>query len=122
MSSLVYSTDLDGSWDFRSQSRVADTHTDLPAFFKTIPPERVGLNGEYDHSGLAKRVEQAFRKQFSPHQIEQVHITQRGRVVVLTGQVSDQPLLNQMAEVALTVMGATDVETFGVRLVDLAGI
>ena len=122
MSSLVYSTDLDGSWDFRSQSRVSDTQTDFPSFFKTIPPERVGLNGEYDHSGLAKRVEQAFRKQFPPHQIDQIRITQRGRVVVLTGQASNQSLLDHMAEVALTVMGATDVETFGVCLVDLAGL
>jgi len=26
----------------------------------TIPPERIGLNGEYDQSGLAKRVAKAF--------------------------------------------------------------
>ncbi|UBF26066.1 phospholipid-binding protein [Kovacikia minuta CCNUW1] len=120
MSSLVYSTNLEGSWDFHAQSKASDSAPDFPSFFKTIPPERVGLNGEYDHSGLAKRVEQTFRKQFQPHLIDKLCITQRGRVVILMGQISSQSLLDQMAELALTVMGATDVETFGVRLVELA--
>ncbi|MGA7932267.1 MAG: phospholipid-binding protein [Kovacikia sp.] len=122
MSSLVYSTNLDRSWDFQSQSRSSDLQADFPYFFKSIPPERVGLDGEYDHSGLAKRVDQAFRNQFQPHQIEKLRIFQRGRVVVLMGQVSSQPLLNQMIKSAMAVEGATDVETLGVRVAELAEI
>ncbi len=122
MVSLVYSTDLEGSWDFQPPSPASETQIGFPSFFQTIPPERIGLNGEYDHSGLAKRVDQALRKQFNSLQLEKLRITQRGRVVILAGQVLNQPLLDQMVSTALNVIGATNVETYGVSLVERAGI
>jgi hypothetical protein len=39
------------------------TSSTFNSLFSTIPPERVGLSGEYDYSGLAKRVAAAFRQQ-----------------------------------------------------------
>ena len=76
----------------------------------TIPPERVGLNGEYDQSGLAKRVAKAFDQAgFQDHQT--VWIAQTGTTVVLKGKCHDQALLNKMVEIARGVHGAGAVET-----------
>jgi hypothetical protein len=75
-----------------------------------IAPERVGLNGEYDQSGLAKRVAKAFDEaDFQDHQT--VWIAQTGTTVVLKGKVPDQDLLNKMVAVARTVHGAKAVES-----------
>ncbi|NJN49798.1 MAG: hypothetical protein HC805_08585, partial [Alkalinema sp. RL_2_19] len=57
-----------------------------------IPPERVGLNGEYDHSGLAKRVQLALQQRFGAA-IAHLEIAQRGRVVILTGKSLDSRLV-----------------------------
>jgi hypothetical protein len=76
----------------------------------TIPPERVGLNGEYDQSGLAKRVAKAFDEAgFQDHQT--VWIAQTGTTVVLKGKCHDQDLLNKMVAAAKAVKGAGAVET-----------
>lgn len=76
----------------------------------TIPPERVGLNGEYDQSGLAKRVAKAFDEaDFQDHQT--VWIAQTGTTVVLKGKCESQELLNKMVATAKTVKGAGAVET-----------
>jgi hypothetical protein len=75
-----------------------------------IPPERVGLNGEYDQSGLAKRVAKAFDEAgFDDHQT--VWIAQTGTTVVLKGKCHDQDLLNKMVSIARGVKGAAAVET-----------
>jgi len=87
------------------------------SLFQTIPPERIGLNGEYDHSGLAKRVQQAFQQAFDSEQLQALSVSQRGRVVVLKGQVSCS-LLKQLVEVASKIHGATDVETYAVNSIE----
>ncbi|MGV0026016.1 hypothetical protein [Phormidesmis priestleyi] len=84
--------------------------------FRMIPPERVGVDGEYDHSGLAKRVRLAFCEQFEAKELDCLQVTQRGRVVVLIGRVSDGQTLTQLIDVALTVYGTTTVETQGVKV------
>jgi hypothetical protein len=81
-----------------------------------IPPERVGVDGKYDHSGLAKRVRLAFYEQFEAKELDRLRVTQRGRVVVLMGSICDQPTLTQLIDVALMVYGTTMVETQGVRI------
>jgi hypothetical protein len=81
-----------------------------------IPPERVGLNGEYDHSGLAKRVLHAFQAEFALNELEDVRVMQRGKVVVLIGKVASSGTLNRLISIALRVEGAIEVETTGVRL------
>ena len=118
MCSLVQSPDIGTSFD--AQAEVGTTTGSLTSlvFFRTIPPERMCLNGEYDHSGLAKRVEQAFRKQFQRGQIDRVSVAQRGRVVILKGQVSHQALLKELEAVALGVAGAAYVEIQAVTIGD----
>ncbi|NJN58555.1 MAG: hypothetical protein HC879_14210 [Leptolyngbyaceae cyanobacterium SL_5_9] len=85
--------------------------------FKNIPPERVGLNGEYDHSGLAKRVTLAFRQNFDSAEVESLRIIQRGAVVVVLGKLPSLPLLTRMVNVALATSGAVDVEINGVSVI-----
>jgi hypothetical protein len=84
--------------------------------FKTIPPERVGLFGEYDHKGLSKRVSLAFNQNFEPSEIRGLRINQRGAVVVLMGQISSQRLLIKLISVAMDVSGAVDVEINGISV------
>ncbi|MBD1930934.1 MULTISPECIES: BON domain-containing protein [Cyanophyceae] len=78
---------------------------------QTIPPERVGLNGEYDQSGLAKRVALAFDQDPSLDDIDTLYVAQTGGTVVLKGKVPSQQILSQMVSVARSVEGATGVES-----------
>lgn len=78
---------------------------------QTTPPERVGLNGEYDQSGLAKRVALAFDEDAQLDDIETLYVAQTGGTVVLKGKVPSQDILNRMVSVARSVNGATGVET-----------
>ncbi|PSB20139.1 phospholipid-binding protein [Phormidesmis priestleyi ULC007] len=93
------------------------SHAAIP-LFRMIPPERVGLNGEYDHNGLANRVILTFREQFEAIEIAQLSVFQRGRVIILLGQISNCHLLTRLVSVALAVYGASTVETHGLLIVD----
>lgn len=88
------------------------------SLFHSIPPERIGLSGEYDHQGLAKRVKLAFQELVLKHElarseIERLRVTQRGAVVLIVGYVSDQKLLIKLVNTAMAVSGAADVEVNG---------
>ena len=76
-----------------------------------IPPERVGLNGEYDESGLAKRVALAFDEDPDLADEERLWVAQTSGTVVLKGEVSDQATLDKMVSVAEGVSGCTCVDT-----------
>ena len=116
MASLVHSPGFIG--DSADDRNNCVAHTGLRPFFASPPPERIGLSGEYDYAGLAKRVDCALRQTF-PHQtFEQLKVTQRGRVVVFTGRVSNACLLRQLSAVAASVSGATTVEIQGVQLLE----
>jgi osmotically-inducible protein OsmY len=78
---------------------------------QTIPPERMGLNGEYDQSGLAKRVAQAFDANPDVADIETVYVAQHGTTVVLKGTVPSQEIVTRLVTIAKGVKGATGVET-----------
>lgn len=78
---------------------------------ETVPPERVGLNGEYDQSGLAKRVALAFDQDSQVANIDTVYVAQTGGTVVLKGKVPSQDILNRLITIARGVNGATGVET-----------
>lgn len=77
----------------------------------SIPPERVGFNGEYDQSGLAKRVALAFDEDPDLDDIETLFVAQIGSVVVLKGKAPNQEILAKMVNVAHSINGATAVET-----------
>lgn len=83
----------------------------------TIPPERVGLHGEYDHSGLAKRVSRLLSEQFEPAEVAHLRISQRGTVVVIVGKIANPRLVGRVVSAALTVRGAADVEINGLSMI-----
>jgi len=78
---------------------------------EAIPPERVGLNGEYDQSGLAKRVALAFDQDSSLEDIHTLWVAQTGATVVLKGKVPSQEILDQVVAIANGVSGAEGVTT-----------
>jgi osmotically-inducible protein OsmY len=99
-------------------------HHDAPAADKTgapaqgqpIPPERVGLDGSYDQSGLAKRVAKAFDDgNVDDHST--VWIAQHGATVVLKGKVHSKDALTALVAIAKKVDGAQAVETDQVEVV-----
>lgn len=82
-----------------------------PAATQSVPPERVGLNGEYDQSGLAKRVALAFDEDPEVDDIDTLYVAQTGGTVVLKGKVPNQQILSKIVSIARNVNGATAVET-----------
>ncbi len=101
---------------FELSSRVSRAFSPKQCFFKSIPPERVGLNGEYDHHGLAKRVKLELAEAFDAETINSIRITQRGRVVIFTGKVANPHVLAKLIKRTLRVNGAEGIETHGVKL------
>jgi len=91
--------------------QVPQAATNAPTATQSIPPERLGLNGEYDQSGLAKRVALAFDQDPQLDDVDTLWVAQTGSTVVLKGKVSSQEILNKMTSVARSVSGATDVDT-----------
>ncbi|MBW4559275.1 MAG: BON domain-containing protein [Trichormus sp. ATA11-4-KO1] len=89
----------------------ASTTSAAPTATQSIPPERLGLNGEYDQSGLAKRVALAFDQDPQLDGIDTLWVAQTGSTVVLKGQAPSQEILNKMMSVARSVHGTTGVET-----------
>jgi hypothetical protein len=74
-----------------------------------IAAERLGVNGEYDQSGLAKRVALAFDEDASVTDVDTLWVAQTGSSVVLKGSVPSQEILDRMVELASGVSGTTDV-------------
>ncbi|MGF1479876.1 MAG: hypothetical protein ACFB4I_10335 [Cyanophyceae cyanobacterium] len=83
---------------------------------QSIPPEKVGINGEYDETGLAKRVALAFDEEPAFSDIDTVYVAQAGSTVVLKGQVPAQDLLDQMETLVMGISGATAVDTSQVTI------
>jgi osmotically-inducible protein OsmY len=95
------------------QEKPADAQASInaPAQSAETPLERIGLNGEYDESGLAKRVALAFDENPALTDEDRLWVAQTGGTVVLKGTVASQDTLNKMIEVANEVNGATSVDT-----------
>ncbi|MBW4655377.1 MAG: BON domain-containing protein [Kaiparowitsia implicata GSE-PSE-MK54-09C] len=81
-----------------------------------IPPERVGLDGEYDDSGLAKRVALAFDDDSTLEDLGRLWVAQTSSKVVLKGEVPSQDYLNKAISVARSVDGATEVDASQVKI------
>jgi len=87
-----------------------------PQTGEAIAPERVGVNGEYDQSGLAKRVALAFDNDAELSDVEGLWVAQTGGTVVLKGSLSSPDLLTKAVEIAKGVNGASSVDTSGVNV------
>lgn len=75
------------------------------------PAAKIGLNGEFDESGLAKRVALAFDEAPGLDDIETLWVAQLSGQVVLKGKVPSQAILDKAVSVAKGVNGAEGVDT-----------
>jgi hypothetical protein len=82
------------------------------SLLESIPPERIGLSGEYDHYGLAKRVKLALQQEVGNELVDRLQITQRGRVVIIVGAIASPQITAQIEEIALSIEGAAFVEIY----------
>ena len=98
------------------QSESAQVNPRTDANTQTTPPERIGLNGEYDQSGLAKRVALAFDQDPDLDDIDTLWVAQTGSTVVLKGKVPSQDILTKMVSIAHGVDGSTDIDTTEVNI------
>jgi osmotically-inducible protein OsmY len=85
--------------------------TSTPEPEEAIPAYRIGLTGEYDESGLAKRVALAFDEDAQLDDVDTLWVAQLSGTVVLKGQVPNQDILNKMVTVAKGVDGAEAIDT-----------
>jgi len=76
---------------------------------KSIPPEKVGLDGEFDESGLAKRVAKALDDANISDAVG-LWVAQTGSTVVLKYNPDAEGVLEQAKQVARGVEGASDVQ------------
>ncbi len=94
-----------------------ETPQEVPAEYQekgsTIPIERQGPNGEYDQSGLAKRVAIAFDNHPTLDDVETLWVAQAGTKIVLKGTVPEE-LISRMISVARHVEGVSEVDSSGV--------
>jgi osmotically-inducible protein OsmY len=77
---------------------------------KSIPPEKVGLDGSFDESGLAKRVAKALDDAGISDTVG-LWVAQTGSTVVLKYNPDAEGVLQQAKQVAQGVDGATAVNT-----------
>lgn len=73
-----------------------------------IPPEKVGLDGNFDESGLAKRVAKALDDANISDEVG-LWVAQTGSTVVLKYNPDAAGVLEQAKSVAMSVPGATAV-------------
>ena len=83
---------------------------------KDVPDYKVGLDGDFDESGLAKRVALAFDEDNQLDDIDTLWVAQTSATVVLKGKVPSQAILDKMVTVAKGVDGATAVDTSQVEV------
>jgi hypothetical protein len=75
-----------------------------------IPMEYVGVNGEYDPQGLAKRVAIAFDQHPELHHLNTLCILQQGSRICLLGKVATASLLQKVVACARQIEGVQAVD------------
>ena len=76
-----------------------------------LPDEKIGLDGEYDPSALAKRVVEALEKDTMLGDKSTVYVAQKGNIIVLKGRVDDRYTLDKIVNVVRNVKGVFEVDT-----------
>lgn len=78
---------------------------------KDIPDYKIGVDGDFDESGLAKRVALAFDEDSQLDDIDTLWVAQLSGTVVLKGKVPSKGILDKMVSVAKGVEGTDAVDT-----------
>ena len=83
----------------------------------SIPVERIGLNGEYDPNGLAKRVSRALSKDLILEgRVDNIYVAQTDNKIVIKGRISNQASLRRLETVARNIRGVLEVDTSQVEV------
>ncbi len=83
----------------------------------SIPVARIGLNGEYDSSGLAKRVSRAFNQDLLLEGIvDNIYVAQNNNKIIIKGSISNQASLRRLISVAKNVRGVIEVDVSQVKV------
>ncbi len=118
---MEFSVHLQGLHEFSFSPPIRRVASGLSTIERRdIPPERIGLDGNYDHAGLSKRVTQLLSEQLShltvDLTIEMLRISQRGQVVVICSRIGiPEELIHPMVNAILQLEGAASVEINGRR-------
>lgn len=83
---------------------------------ESVPDYKVGVDGKFDESGLAKRVALAFDEDDQLDDVDTLWVAQLSGTVVLKGKVPSQSILDKMVSVAKGVDGADAVDTKQVEI------
>jgi hypothetical protein len=81
-----------------------------------ILPHNMGIDGEYDVNGLAKRVAAAFDQNPEIQDISTLEIVQDDSKISLKGSIQNQSILDQMVDLASRVDGTKIVDTSEVTI------
>lgn len=100
---------LTGQYDWELREK-AGAHQPPP------PPEYMGIEGEYDLQGLAKRVAAAFDRVPQLAEIETVAIAQQGSTIILSGTVLGNAILDRLYREASNVDGTKQVDVSQMRI------
>jgi hypothetical protein len=95
---------LTGQYDWELREK-AGLHTPPP------PPECMGVEGEYDPCGLAKRVALALDHDPIVDDLETLEIIQIGQAIAFKGSVAEPSTLARIVELASAVDGTHTVDT-----------
>ena len=98
-----------GACQDRTALLVKDSNT-------SIAIERTGLDGEYDPSGLAKRVAKALAEDSVLSGISTIYVAQNDSNIILKGKVSNETLIDRLVTVAQNVRGVSKVDISQVEI------
>lgn len=91
-------------------AQTPNVEVDLVAQELSIPPEKVGLDGKFDESGLAKRVAKALDDADISDDVG-LWVAQTGSTVVLKYNEDAKAVLSRAEKAARGVKGAADVQS-----------
>lgn len=80
------------------------------------PPYKIGPDGTFDQSGLAKRVAAAFDEDAEVANVDTVWVAQTSGTVVLKGHVASQAILDKLVSIAKVQEGAEAVDSSQVTI------
>ncbi len=76
----------------------------------SIAIERTGLEGEYDPSGLAKRVAKAMAEDSILGKISTVYVAQNDSSIIFKGTIPNKTMIDRLVTVAQNVEGVGKVD------------
>ncbi|NJK38269.1 MAG: hypothetical protein HC835_06020 [Oscillatoriales cyanobacterium RM2_1_1] len=94
----------------KAAKAIPNTSVKATAAKNSIDPAKVGLDGSFDESGLAKRVAKALDDANVSDNVG-LWVAQSGNTVVFKYNPDAEPMLEKAKQIAMTVEGAGSVRT-----------